>query len=190
MSYLFQNIKHDQMGGQRGLVWEWGPEPEKRLLVKSLSFIHVSFLSQIWRTLEKSHLNRAVDVAVRRQDHQLHSIIMWSRKWALKTDRGQLSTFIWINLSYHSRYIIKTCFQCFILKTDFKWINLKCQVETIPNLENVGCCVKWKQLNAVVWKSIETHQIPVEGCWVARHEKEYIRLWTGGGDIAYVTKWL
>lgn len=25
---------------------------------------------------------------------------------------------------------------------------------------------------------------------MAGHEKEDIRLWTGGGDIAYVTKWL
>lgn len=38
----------------------------KRVVIESVGFINVSFLSKIWRTLKEPHLHRTVDMAVKR----------------------------------------------------------------------------------------------------------------------------
>lgn len=64
--FPLQNIKENQMGRQRRFVWKRSPEPVQRVVVESVGFIDVTLLSEIWRTLKKSHLQGAVDVAVKR----------------------------------------------------------------------------------------------------------------------------
>lgn len=48
---------------QRRLVWKGSPEPVKGVLIESVGFIDITVLPEVWRALEESHLQRAVDVA-------------------------------------------------------------------------------------------------------------------------------
>lgn len=71
MSYLLQDVKQNQMRRKRRFVWKRSPEPVQRVVIESVGFVDVTFLAEVWRTLEKPHLHRAVDVTTDREYHQL-----------------------------------------------------------------------------------------------------------------------
>lgn len=54
--YLFQNIEQNQVCREGGFIRERRLEPKKRVVVEPVGFIKVTFVSQIWSTLQKPHL--------------------------------------------------------------------------------------------------------------------------------------
>lgn len=74
MSYLLQDVKQNQMSWKRRFVWKQSPEPVQRVVIESVSFINVTLLAEVWRTLEKPHLHRAVDVTTDREYHLVRSV--------------------------------------------------------------------------------------------------------------------